>query len=214
MSGSRVTHEYFDERMVNRQRLLWTIATRRQLERWELYVAAALLRSMEGRELDSTDIWSAEIEHHFTLVAARHLLRALELEPVTRVSIDPTLRAELIEGRDLHEHWPDNLPVFNVTPRVEQPPRRSGRDFASRNPDRGPYSWLGWSNKTGAQLLPNVPAPALHQLFDDVEAEVLADDAELTGFVPPRARSPWLQQDGEWWPDSTHDPGGRRPGAA
>ena len=208
-----MTHEYFDERMVNRQRLLWTIATRRQLERWELYVAAALLRSMEGRELDSTDIWSAEIEHHFTLVAARHLLRALELEPVTRVSIDP-LRAELIEGRDLHEHWPDNLPVFNVTPRVEQPPRRSGRDFASRNPDRGPYSWLGWSNKTGAQLLPNVPAPALHQLFDDVEAEVLADDAELTGFVPPRARSPWLQQDGEWWPDSTHDPGGRRPGAA
>jgi hypothetical protein len=104
--------------------------------------------------------------------------------------------------------------VFNVSPRVEQPPRRSGRNFAERNPDRGPYWWLGWSNKTGAQLLPNVSAPALHQLLDEVEAEVLANDAELTRFVPPRAPSPWLQQDGEWWPDSSHDLGGRHPGAA
>jgi hypothetical protein len=214
VSGSRVTHEYFDERMVNRQRLLWTMATRRQLERWEPYVAAAVLRRTEGRELDSADIWSAEIEHHFALVAGRHLLRALEFEPATRVSIDPTLRAELIQGRDLHEHWPDNLPVFNISPRVDEPPRPSGRDFAARNPDRGPYWWLGWSNKTGAQLLPHVSAPALHHVLDEVEAEVLANDAELTRFVPPRAPSPWLQQDGEWWPDSTHDLGGRRPGAA
>lgn len=186
--------------MVNRQRLLWMIATRRQLERWEPYVAASVRRGMEGRQLDSAEIWSAEIEHHFALIAARHLLQALELKPATRVSIDSTLRAELIEGRDLHEHWPDNLPVFNVTPRVEQPPRRSGRAFAERNPDRGPYWWLGWSSKTGAQLLPNVSAPALHQVLDEVEAEVLADDAALTRFVPPRAPSPWLQQDGEWWP--------------
>ena len=197
MSGSHASHEYFGERMVNRQRLLWTIATRRQLERWEPYVAAAVLRSAEGRQLDSADIWSAEIEHHFALVAARHLLRALELKPATRVSIASTLRAELIEGRDLHEHWLDNLPVFNVSPRGAQPPRRSGRDFAERNPDRGPYWWLGWSNKTGAQLLPNVSAGALHQVLDAVEAEVLASDAALSRFMPPRAPSPWLQQNGE-----------------
>lgn len=195
-----VTHEYFDELMVNRQRLVWTIATRRQLERWEPFVAAGVLRGMDSRQLDPADIWSAEIEHHFALVAARHLLRALELEPVSKVSVDSTLRAELIEGRDLHEHWTDNLPVFNVTPRAEHPPRRSGRDFAERNPDRGPYGWLGWSSKAGAQLLPNVPAPALHQVLDAVEAEVLADDAALSRFVPPRAPSPWLHQDGEWWP--------------
>jgi len=30
-----VTDDYFDERTVNRQRLLFTIATRRQLERWD-----------------------------------------------------------------------------------------------------------------------------------------------------------------------------------
>lgn len=200
VSGSRAAHEYFDEQMVNRQRLLWAIATRRQLERWEPYVAASVLRGMEGSQLESAEIWSTEIKHHFALVAARHLLQALELEPPTRVSIDSILRAELIEGRDLLEHWPDNLPVFNVSPRVEQPPRRSGRDFAARNPHRGPYWWLSWSNKTGAPILPNVSAPALHQVLDEVEAEVLASDTALTQFVPPRAPSSWLQHDGEWWP--------------
>jgi hypothetical protein len=63
-----------------------------------------------------------------------------------------------------------------------------------------PYDWLSWSNKTGARLLPNVSAPALHNVLDEVEAEVFADDAALSPFVPPRVPSPWLQQDGEWWP--------------
>ncbi len=193
-------HEYFDEGMVNRQRLLWTIATRRQLERWEPYVAASVVRSFEDRQLDSADVWAAAIEHHFALVAARHLLRALELEPGARASIDSTLRAELIEGRDLHEHWLDNMPVFNVSSRAEQPPRRSGREFARRNPDRDPYWWLAWSTRTGPQLLPNVSAPALRQVLDEVEAEVIGNDASLARFVPSRAPSPWLRQDGEWWP--------------
>ena len=131
--------EYFGELMVNRQRLLWTIATRRQLERWEPYVAANAVRNMAGRKLDSADIWSAQIEHHFALVAARHLLLAIELEPASGVSIDSTMRAELIEGRHLHEHWLDNLPVFNISPRVEEPPFSSGRSFAKRNTGQGPW---------------------------------------------------------------------------
>lgn len=197
-----MTDDYFDERMVNRQRLLWTIATRRQLERWEPIVATVLRGKLAGRPPDGADVWSAEIEHHFALVAARNLMRALDLAPATSVSLDPTLRAELIEGRDLHEHWAENLPVFNVTPRVAQPPRRSGKNFADRNPDRGPYWWLGWSNKTGARLLPHVSAPALHQLLDAVEAEVLANDETFSRFVPPRTPSPWLHENGEWWPKS------------
>jgi hypothetical protein len=117
-----VTNDYFNDRMLNRQRLLWAIATRRQLERWEPLVASHLRVLLADGEPEGTDIWSAEIEHHFALVAARNLVRALELPPATSVSVDPTLRDELIEGRDLHEHWPDNMPVFNVTPRPAQPP--------------------------------------------------------------------------------------------
>jgi hypothetical protein len=53
-------------------------------------------------------VWAAAIEHHFTLVAARNVFRALDLQPASHVAIDPTVRNELIEGRDLHEHWPEN----------------------------------------------------------------------------------------------------------
>ena len=192
---------YFDPLMVRRQRLIWTIATRRQLERWEPLVAESIRRDLyKNGQLDSADIWTAATEHHFALVAARHLFRALDFPPAANITVDPTLRDELIEGRDLHEHWPENLPIFNVTPRPAQPPYPSGKRFAARNPKSGPYWWLGWSNKTGAQLLPNVSAPALHELLDAVEADVVAQDAELARFVPPRAPSPWIHEDGEWWP--------------
>jgi hypothetical protein len=198
MSGSATA--YFDRRMVNRERLFWTVATRRQLERWEPLFAESVRRRHDDRQLDDSDIWAAQIEHHFALIAGGHLLQALELDPASNVSLDPTLRAELKEGRDLHEHWQDNLAVFNVTPRVEQPPRKSGRDFAARNPDQSPYWWLGWSPKKGAKLLPHVSAPELHKVLDAVEDEVLADDSELARFVPVHQPSPWVYENGEWWP--------------
>jgi hypothetical protein len=43
-----MTTDYFNEGMVNRQRLLWAIATRRQLERWEPLVAAILNETSPG----------------------------------------------------------------------------------------------------------------------------------------------------------------------
>jgi hypothetical protein len=51
-----------------------------------------------------------------TSLAARNLLLALDLSPDASAPVDPTIRAELIEGRDLHEHWADNMPVFMVMP--------------------------------------------------------------------------------------------------
>jgi hypothetical protein len=194
----KAADNYFDDMMVSRQRLLWTIATRRQLERWEALVADQLREQFASKPF--ADVWAGEIEHHFALVAARNLLHALDLPPVSGVSIDPIMRAELKEGRDLHEHWTENMPVFNVTPRPRQPRHRSGRDFASRNTKSGPYFWPRWGNETGAQLLPHVSAPALHELLDEVEAEVLSSRPELARFVPQRAPSPWVYMDGEWWP--------------
>ena len=190
---------YFDETMVNRQRLLWAVATRRQLERWEPLVAAAHLDWLAGGQPDGADVWSAEVEHHFALVAAGNLLDALDLPPKTGVPVDATLRAELIDGRNLHEHWTEHLPVFNVSPRPEEP-KLSGKSFAERNPESNPFWWLRWNPKTGAQLMPQVSAPQLHELLDAVEAEVLSRDGALREYVPPRAPSPWIVQNGEWWP--------------
>jgi len=110
------------------------------------------------------------------------------------------LRAEVIEGRDLNEHWAENMPIFNVSPRPETPSRRSGKDFAERNPRRGPYSQSNWNLKTGAMLLPNVSASALHDLLDDAEAEVLESTPSLSEYIPERAPSPWVYENGEWWP--------------
>jgi hypothetical protein len=191
--------DYFDERMRNRQRLIWTVATRRQLERWEPIVARAVLEGFARRQLSEAEVWSAQIEHHFALVAAGNLVDALDLPPKSGVPIDPTLRAELIDGRNLHEHWREQLPVFNVSPRPEEP-KLSGKSFAARNPEKSPFWWLRWNLKAGAQLMPQVSAPQLHQLLDATEAEVLAEDAALSEYVPPRAPSPWLCENGEWWP--------------
>jgi hypothetical protein len=83
-----VADDYYSDLMVNRQRLLWTIATRQQLERWEPFVADAVRRGFESRELDATDIWQAEIEHHFTLVAARNLFHALDLPPTASIPVE------------------------------------------------------------------------------------------------------------------------------
>jgi hypothetical protein len=194
--------DYFNANMVNRQRLLWAIATRRQLERWEPLVAANMRSEMGGPPFADSDIWTAEIEHHLTLIAAHHLLVALDLDPASDVPIDPTLRAELKEGRHLHEHWTENMPVFHTASprRPPKPPRQSGKDFAARNPRHGPYWWLGWTNKTGPYLLPHAPSAELHRILDAVEAEVLAAKPELRRFLPPRAPSHWVQVDGEWWP--------------
>jgi hypothetical protein len=191
--------DYFGERMRNRQRLLWTVATRRQLERWEPIVARAVLEGFVRRQLSGAEIWSAQIEHHFALVAAGNLIDALELPPPMRIPIDPTLRAELIDGRNLHEHWREHLPVFNVSPRPEEP-TLSGKSFAVRNPETNPFWWLRWNPKAGARLMPQASAPQLHELLDAIEAEVLGEDAALREYVPPRAPSPWLYENGEWWP--------------
>jgi hypothetical protein len=195
-----VGDDYFSGLAVARQRLLWAVATRQQLGRWEPLVAE-FTRGLwgQGPGLRDGAIWQAAIEHHFALVAARNLIRALDLPNGDPIPVDPALRAELIEGRDLHEHWDDNMPVFNVTPRPRQPTHRSGKDFAARNPRSGPYDWLRWSNRTGPLLLPNVSALALYDLLDAVEASAVASYPSLGQYVPPRLPSAWTIGRYGWW---------------
>lgn len=191
--------DYFDDLMANRQRLLWAVATRRQLERWELLVAASVRADLgRGPAFEDAAIWHSAIEHHFVLIAARHLVEALELDPPTGVVLDSTMGDELVDGRNLLEHWVEGMPVFNVRPRPALP--RGAQRFAARNPQHGPYDWLAWSNKKGAEVMPHVSAFELHDLLDVVEADVLGKDAALARFLEPRAPSPWEQGEFGWWP--------------
>lgn len=170
MAGHASDRSYFDGLMPERQALLWAVAVRRQLDRWEPLVALHLdgdLKPPSRRSITSEEMWRGEVEHHFLLIAAANLLHAIPLLSEPPV-IDPTVRAELKEVRDLLEHWTDNMPVFNVRPRTSQPPRTSGRSFAARNPVKGPYGWWNWSSKDGPRVTPHVTAQDLRALADSV----------------------------------------------
>ena len=147
-------------------------------------------------------VWQAQIEHHFTLIAANHMLVALHMHEPT-FTVDPVLSAELKESRDLHEHWKDNMPVFNQIPRNSEPPRKSGKDFASRNPTDRPYAWREWNSKQGPMLTPHVSAAELHRILDRVEELVVSATPGLADYIPARpTRSPWADdpENNHWWP--------------
>ncbi len=193
--------DYYRDQNVNWQLLLWAVAVRQQLERWEPLVAAHIKAAFNaGSPLTESEIWQGQIEHHFALVAARNLLHAIDLAQNHGITVDADLRQEIIEGRDLLEHWKENLPIFNVTPRPAEPKYRSGKSSAARHPNRSPYYWLHWTNKRGPLLLPNVAALDLRELIDRVEAVVLASSPSLSRFVPTQAPSSWMEWEGGWWP--------------
>jgi hypothetical protein len=177
--------------------LSWAVATRLQLDRWEALVAQHLRNELHDHARSSGGlIWQAQFEHHFCLIAARHLLRALDMSGL-KVVVDGVLRDEIVEGRDLLEHWDENMPVFNAQPRARQAGRKTGNAFAERNPRHGPYWWLGWDYKVGPKLLPHVPSASVRALLDEVEACVLQDAPELSEYLLPRSDSPWLD---DWSP--------------
>ena len=87
-------------------------------------------------------------------------MEALELTPASTVDVDDTLRAELIEGRNLHEHWKEQMPVFDVNPRPKEPVK-SGKSFAARNPEATPFKahveQLDGSTPSTERLRPGAP---------------------------------------------------------
>jgi hypothetical protein len=183
--------DYFDPAAVARVTLAWAVAARVQLARWEPLVAARLREEPYKIPFPPAGYWQAHREWHFCLIAARNLIGALDLlDPP--LAMDQVTRKEIIEIRDLNEHWKDNAPVFNVRPRPGQPSRLSGRAFAARNPAHGPYYWFGWDSQVGPKLAPHVPAAAVHELLDRVEARVLKDYPDLAEFIPPPSPSPWI----------------------
>jgi hypothetical protein len=187
--------------MVDRQLLFWAIATRSQLERWEVCVAEIISVELQSDKPSGQLIWRSQAEHHFMFLAARNLVRAVEI--AAESSIEGTLAENLKDVRDLLEHWDENMPVFNTRPRGV-PPRLSGQRFAGRNPSATPYWSSTWNSTKGPLLFPSGPsASELHKTLDRVEASVLSRRPELTEFIPARTVQPWLGDDwgkDRWFP--------------
>ncbi len=74
---------YFDHPLMqHRQVLLWAVATRRQLDRWEPLVVDHLRHAQTHTAMPAARMWQGEAEHHFAIVAFDHMLEALKLWPV------------------------------------------------------------------------------------------------------------------------------------
>lgn len=194
--------DFFDSSFGVRQVLFWAVATRRHLELWETHVARIVADDLMGRKSSGQLIWNSQLDRHMTIICLRNVLRALDVaEDPPEV---PSVVANTVKNvRDLLEHWDENMPIFNVTPRREEPPRTSGKDFAKAHPNQSPYYGINWKGKDGAMVTPNLAAPALHRLLDSLEQWATGASPALADYVPERGATPWQRDEsGIWWPSS------------
>ena len=201
MTGTPVD-PYFKTGGIERAALSWAVATRVQLDRWATYASLNLLGRLWGADtpLDGVALWQLQFEHHFAVLAADHMLMAIDrLDPP--IPVEQSLSEGIADLRDMLEHWLDNMPVFNQHPRPRQPAHRSGKRFAQNHPDRSPYNWLAWDSGVGPRLSTTVTANEVRALTYEVEARIVGDDPTYADYVPPpRAESPWSVEPSGYWP--------------
>lgn len=195
--------DYFEGIGGLRQMVLWTVATRQALERWESSVASAIhFELYEQHKPPGRLVWLAEIDRHFTFVAAHNLIRAVRLIGL-EVKVDEDLEAAVTQHRHLLEHWDENMPVFNVEPREVEPRYRSGKEYALANPSTTPYGSIRWNSSDGPTLGSDITAAHLHAFLDDAQARAVVQHPGLEDYIPERRRSPWLGEEagsGRWFP--------------
>lgn len=191
---------------VLRELLLWSIATRPQLDRWEACVAKITLLEVANKRLPGPLIWETSTERHLIFVTAGNMVRALDL--VGPEVVDQHLKDTLRVVRNLLEHWDDYMPIFNTRPRRAIPAKGSpaGTWFTESHPEGGsPFSIWAWSSQVGPKLLQTMPASHLRDALDAVDLWVVEQQPSFAEFIPPAVSSPWYGPESgrdQWWPKS------------
>lgn len=190
------TDPYWKPSAIRRETLFWVVATRIQVRRWEV-AHAPIVRAavIDDREPDGAAIWEAQRERHLAFVSARNLVRALNLKG-QEVEVDRTLNV-MHWGRDLLEHWDENLPIFNQRPRPQDPKYPSGRNYADWYEEHSPFSFGAWRGGVGPLLTPDLPVAELHAALDEIEAQILAAAPQMRKYLRNPPPSPWTE---EGWP--------------
>lgn len=194
----------------------WASAVRSQLGRWDPLVAKHTKMVLERNlasppavptVMEPDEYWRGEMERHFLLIAIGHLLQAIDLMD-NPPRVEPIVRSEVKEARDLNEHWVENMPVFMVTPRQRGPGYRSGKDFANRNPQAGPYNWWSWNGQDGPMVTPHVSEVQVRSLVDAALAATSGGPNDMTAYIVEAPPMRWIEPksaDDWWWPDpETH----------
>jgi hypothetical protein len=190
-----------DHTTQDRQLLLWVIATRRQIRRWEIVLARWLRTTLSGDHTPTpSDVWQAQIEWHLALVAANNVVRAVANSAGRIQPLPDDMATDIRNHRDLQEHWDEQWPAF-YDRRNPGPLKRSGKSFASRHPGGDPYWWLGWTSDGGPTLGPGLRVEALNKELDRLQVEVLQSNPDLEQYVAPIEDSPWASDHlSRWWP--------------
>jgi hypothetical protein len=196
----RVTGD--DDVMQDRQVMFWLLGARRQLRTWEVCVAEHARLGLTNEDASGRLVWSAQLAHHMALVAAGNLLRALDNAEDRYTAMPERMAQEVVVLRNLHEHWDEQWPSF-YDAQNPGPLKRSGQQFATLHPGRSPYWALGWTSDGGPSLGPGLPAEALHDYLNELQAEVLVVAPTLAAFDGPIEPSPWMGRSAgrdQWWP--------------
>jgi hypothetical protein len=168
-----------DDRVQDRDVLVWVRATFEQLDRWETRLLTYLRARRTADESDLLDIWSAQTERHFALVAASHVITAVA-RTRGRLPMPPSEMVDMIVAlRDIHEHWEQQQPMFDRRPIAEDRLVRAGKRFARSNPGVHPLWWLNWDEREGSMLVDALPTEDVRRYLRKVEQLVIANDPSL-----------------------------------
>lgn len=193
--------EYWTPSARQREVAYWAQSAQVQLDKWEALAAQDMRDEFYSDIEDDSKAWRVPMEEHFALIAAAQLICAMQFASCP-VHIDETVRVEIPAGRDMREHWSDNMPFFNQKHRPGEPKRKSGQEFAKRNPKASPYWSARWDNGVGLKLLPNVPVGDVRRLIVAAKRWIEEVQPMLTRFFTEPEPSPWTGGDGpdRWWP--------------
>jgi hypothetical protein len=136
--------DYFSERSVARAVMSWAEAVELQLDRWEALVAQFVLTKLAKEDLPAPVIWQTQFERHFCLIANANLVKALRLMG-NPLRVEKEMANELVESRDLQEHWPENMPI-SCSYRG-RPSRNSHPARGSLSATRSAAPMNGWSGE-------------------------------------------------------------------
>ncbi len=174
---------FFKEASAARQALLWSIATRRQLDRWA-DVVDQIVESMQlGEDIDGRLVWKAEAERHLALVAAGNVATALKLPTNTATPTDADLIPTLEALRNVSEHWDQQMPYFNVQPH-EGEAHLSGRVLVGQDPQRTPFAQFARYGSDDL-LWADVPASRVRAMLDDIERQIIEQHPTLADYLSP-----------------------------
>jgi hypothetical protein len=177
----------------------WCLATGWQLDRWEELLAQFGMLLQRNEKPPGALVWELRMEHHFALVAADNLRRALNRVQQTGFLKDLHRDIELLR----------HLPSTGTTTRTSSPtPPTRGRSTRPAPPSTtgiqvGRPSGSSTSTaRRGPRSAPVSSPGSFGPPLTTSRPKAIKTWPALVRFLTPRPPAPWVKDDYDnWWPN-------------